>query len=453
MTSERTINIDDYVCDNMRDVVASIVQCNFDRVVLKGGRNSTKSQVCATSIVVGCMTYKASAVALVKIANKIEERLVNTFKFSINMLGVSDMWKLRKSPSYEYVLLDVNGKETDVSIKFTGCEDPELLKSYKPRSGSFRYVWIEETSNFKSMAEVNSVAQTMARGTGKHTICFSYNPPKAASNWCNKEWENPKHNVLYQSEDNRVFVEEIEVDVQGMPFKQTQLVHTSDYLDVIRSGHADWLGDTFIAEAEKCRIENPVYYDWCYLGKVGASQANVFSNVRDWNSVVPEESKQWTRVHYRGFDFGYGGPDSNAFVEWVYDEKNKYLFLFSHFGKPAMTLTEIANNIRKKNPKGFLINADSANPLLIDTVNNDYLHAFILKKTPKPHGSVEAGITWLQSLNGIFIDPVRNPEVYNEFKGYEYMIINNEVTSKLPDANNHYIDATRYAMYEKIKFG
>jgi phage terminase large subunit len=146
---EINIDLNDLICDSFVDITSDIINCDVDRAIMKGGRSSTKSQVASESIVVGCMVYKESAVAAVKYANKIEERLVNTFRESIRYLGVEQFWKLRKSP-FEYVLLDDKGKETDVSIKFTGCDNPEDLKSYKPRRGSFRYIWFEELTNFRS---------------------------------------------------------------------------------------------------------------------------------------------------------------------------------------------------------------------------------------------------------------------------------------------------------------
>ena len=102
-----------------RDVFIDIVQCEADEIILKGGWSSTKSMTVAHAIIVGCTTHKSSAVALVKYGNRIEDRLVNTFRECIGLLGLEDMWKLRRSP-FEYVLLDRFGMETDVSIKFTG---------------------------------------------------------------------------------------------------------------------------------------------------------------------------------------------------------------------------------------------------------------------------------------------------------------------------------------------
>ena len=53
---------------------------------------------------------------------------------------------------------------------------------------------------------------------------------------------------------------------------------------------------------------------------------------------------------------------------------------------------------------------------------------------------------WLQSLDCIWIDPVRCPDTEKEFSEYEYEQDkkNGEVLDGYPDADNHHIDAVRY---------
>ena len=65
----------------------------------------------------------------------------------------------------------------------------------------------------------------------------------------------------------------------------------------------------------------------------------------------------------------------------------------------------------------------------------------------KGPGSVEMGTKWLQGLTAIVIDPARCPAAATEFTEYEYeRTRDGEIISAYPDANNHAIDAVRYAM-------
>lgn len=442
---EININLNDMICDSFVDVISDIITCNVDRAILKGGRSSTKSQTVSEGIVVGCMAFKESAVAAVKYANKIEERLVNTFKESIRYLGVEQYWKLRKSP-YEYVLLDDNGKETDVSIKFTGCDNPDNLKSFKPRRGSFRYVWFEELTNFPSLKEVNSLIQTFARGKGKHVVVMTYNPPMQASNWVNKEYNTPVGEIL--GYDNNYCYTEFEFEVlPGQVEKVRQVVHHSTYIDVIESGHADWLGTTFIGEAKRSEVENNKYYRWAYLGEVVGTDANVFFNIRDWDG---DKSKLDIREVFRGFDWGYGGPDPCAYTEWYYDRRNKFIYALGEFSKPKMEIDDIAFKVKTMNKHNFPVYADSASPILNTQLRNKGMNVLDVKKGPD---SVRAGIKWLQDLNGIYICKYITPEIYREFTSYEYIVDkDDQVTAKLPDAGNHTIDSTRYGFCNEIRY-
>lgn len=442
---EININLNDMICDSFVDVISDIITCNVDRAILKGGRSSTKSQTVSEGIVVGCMTFKESAVAAVKYANKIEERLVNTFKESIRYLGVEQYWKLRKSP-YEYVLLDDNGRETDVSIKFTGCDNPDNLKSFKPRRGSFRYVWFEELTNFPSLKEVNSLIQTFARGKGKHVVVMTYNPPMQASNWVNKEYNTPVGEIL--GYDNNYCYTEFEFEVlPGQVEKVRQVVHHSTYIDVIESGHADWLGTTFIGEAKRSEVENNKYYRWAYLGEVVGTDANVFFNIRDWDG---DKSKLDIREVFRGFDWGYGGPDPCAYTEWYYDRRNKFIYALGEFSKPKMEIDDIAFKVKAMNKHNFPVYADSASPILNTQLRNKGLNVLDVKKGPD---SVRAGVKWLQDLNGIYICKYITPETYREFTSYEYIVDkDDQVTAKLPDAGNHTIDSTRYGFCNEIRY-
>lgn len=444
---ELNIELNELICDTFVDVASDIITCEIDRAVLKGGRSSTKSQVASECIITGCMVYKESAVACVKYANKIEERLVSTFRESIAYMGVEKWWKLRKSP-FEYVLLDDDGKETDVSIRFTGCDNVENLKSYKPRRGSFRYIWFEELTNFPTYKEVKSLMQTFGRGKGDHCIIMTYNPPMQNSNWVNKEYNVVGKDKTLLWHNNNSYCTEFEFEVEpGVNEKIRQVVHHSTYIDVIKSGHADWLGSTFIGDAKQLEIENNKYYRWAYLGEVIGTDANVFWNLCSWDG---DAEKLDIREVFRGYDWGYGGPDPCAYVEWYYDRINKKIYALKEFYKPKMSVDDVAVEIRTLNKHNFPVYADSANPLLNDELSNKGINII---GAIKGQDSIAGGIKWLQGLNGVYINEFLTPNLYREFTEYEYIVDKEDnVTSKLPDENNHTIDATRYAFNLEIKY-
>lgn len=439
---EVNIDLNALICDTFTTAASEIIQCKIDRGIFKGGRSSTKSQMLSESILVGCMVYKQSAVCLVKYNNKVYERLVSTFSDSLKYLKLQRFWKLRRSP-YEYVLLDEEGKETDVSIKFTGADNPETLKSYKGRS-PFRYIWFEEVTNF-TKKEVDSLIQTLGRGVGEHCVLMSYNPPMSTSSWVNKEYNVPTGKIL--GHNSNYCYTEFNFSIADKEETIRQLVHHSTYIDVIEAKHSDWLGSVFVGEAEKSKKNNERYYRWAYLGEVVGTDANVFSNIKDWNGDKGELNI--TEV-FRGLDFGLGGPDPTAYVEWYYNRKDRTLYALNEFYRSKMSIDDISFNIKQFNKHNFPIYADSATPILISQLVQKGIHAIGVKKKPD---SVRAGVKWLQSLNGIYINKYQTPNVYREFKNYEYLLNKEEeITAELADKDNHTIDATRYALNLEIKY-
>ena len=98
-------------------------------------------------------------------------------------------------------------------------------------------------------------------------------------------------------------------EVLGEQHKVKQIVHHSTYLDVIESGHADWLGLTFISQAEQAKKNNQTYYRWAYLGEVVGTDANVFRNICDWQYTEDLHAYEINR----GLDCSNGGKDPWAY--------------------------------------------------------------------------------------------------------------------------------------------
>lgn len=441
-----TIELNNIICSTFYNIAGDIINCNVDRAVLKGGRNSTKSQTVSECIIIGCMVYKKSAVAIIKYANKIDERLVSTFRDSMKYLGVEHKWKLRKSP-FEYVLLDKNNKETDISIKFTGADNPELIKSYRSRSGGgFRYIWFEEATNFNSVNEINSISDTMGRGDGDHCVILTYNPPQDTQNWVNIEYDAPC-GIMLGHEKNE-YKEIKKYVLNNEEHEMVQIVHHSTYLDVIADGHANWLGLNFIARAEQSKLEKEKYYRWNYLGEVTGTDANIFNNICDWH--YDNEIIQSFNLVHRGIDFSHGGKDPFVYLELYYDKENHDLYILNEcfLYSPDNTIKDMGVAIKKLNINNRAIYCDSADPGRITELNRIGCNCL---PCTKYHDSVMTGIEWLQSLNHIYIDKIRCQHTYKEFKGYHWEINKyGEITHTPIDMNNHSIDAARYALQDRV---
>ncbi len=392
-----------------------IINKRYAEIVEKGGRGSTKSQIISMAILVGCHAKKTNAVCLVKYKNGIKDRLVNTFESSIRYLGIEKFWKLKKAP-YELLLLNSKGRETGYSIKFSGCDEPGKLKSFRPGKGHFSYIWFEEVTDFHGMNEINSIIDTLSRG-GRSIIVFSYNPPPNPKNWVNEEFEDrTKNNSRY--------------------------VHHSTYLDVIKE-RPDFLGESFINRAEQARENNEEFYRHNYLGEVIGTEGNVFKNVY----MLKPGMEVDTSEIFRGIDFGFG-KSPVAYTEWSYDKKSHCIFCINEYVKVGVTNATIVYEIKQRNKHNFRVWADSAEPRTINELNILGLKCVGVKKGPD---SVRHGVKWLQSLNGIYIDPDKCPITYKQFSSYTYIVNKyGEYTGELPDKEDDTIDSARYALWTKM---
>lgn len=442
------IDLSKLIIKTFDKIFSNILNVDYDRVILKGGRNSTKSSLVALALIIAVLVFKCDAVCLVKYDNRIYERLVSTFLEMLQRSGLHGFFKY-KVQKKELVLLDSwEGRETQHSIKFTGVDDPQKLKSFKPKSGAggFRYVWFEEVTDFRSLEEVNNVINTMARGEGEHCIIMTYNPPKSTNNWVNQEYNTPCGVVLgHESNSYVTELESVYTTDSGISIvtKEKQLVHHSTYLDVIESGHPEWLGMTLI-NAERTRENNYDQYRWEYLGEAIGTEGNVFKNVRDLYNNNFDKSEV-----FRGLDFGFT-TDPSAYVEWCYSIRNRSIYCLNEFVAKGADNETLASNIAVYNKHNFRVWCDSSEPRTINELIKLGIRAVGVRKG---QDSVRHGIKWLQSLNGIYINPITCPHTYKEFTEYEYKTDRyGEYTGELLDKNNHTIDATRYALNTKIEY-
>ncbi|HPJ03344.1 MAG TPA: phage terminase large subunit, partial [Candidatus Limiplasma sp.] len=224
------------------------------------------------------------------------------------MLGVSGWFQLKLSP------LEIIYIPTGQRIMFRGADKPEKSKGVKLHKGYFKYLWFEELTEFNGMQDVRTIKASILRGSNKHALTlYSYNPPMSALNWVNKEALNPRKGRLY---------------------------HKSDY----RSVPKDWLGETFLLEAEALKQSNEREYRHMYLGEITGTGGQVFENL-DLRKISPEE---WQGLHvYAGLDFGFAS-DPDAFVRCAYSAKRRTLFIVNEFVKNGQQPDALAKELRNR---------------------------------------------------------------------------------------------------------
>lgn len=378
---------------------------------LTGGRGSLKSSFVSVEIIYNMMkkqNAKKHGVVYRKVGDTLETSVYSQIEWAIDILGVSHLWKLTKSPMRAEYL------PTGQKIIFKGLDKAAKSKSIKVPFGYIGYLWFEEFDEFAGEEEIRKVQQSVIRGGNDFVIFKSMNPPKSRQNWANDYIEKEK-------------------------LREDTIVSQTTYL----TSPIEWLGQQFIDDAEWLKMVNPKAYEHEYLGIPIGNGTEVFDNL-EIRQITDEEISSFDRL-YRGVDWGWF-PDPFHYGCMHYDSARMILYIFEEFRTNKMRNSETGKILKEKFNLGRydVVTCDSAENKSVADYRSYGINARPAEKGPD---SVRYGMKWLQSLIKIVIDPVRCPETAKEFKKYEYEL-NKEgnPTSVYPDANNHSIDMTRYAM-------
>lgn len=411
MMTSQTVNIRDLIAPVYYPLHVDIRQGNHTFYNLPGGRGSAKSSFCGIEIPLGIMrdpTGKANALVLRKYAVTLRGSVFAQIQWAIDALGVSHLWKARYTPlSFIYL-------PTGQQIRFAGMDSSEKLKSIKPPNGGYyKYLWLEEFSEFLGELEVRSLQQSVLRGGNDFVVFRSFNPPISKANWAN------------------AFIE--------VPDPRSITLHT-DYTMV----PAEWLGEEFILEAERLKEANPKAFEHEYMGVPTGTGGEVFPDV-EVREITDEEIKH-LQYCYNGQDFGFA-TDPASFMRVAYDRKHETIYLLDEIYKRGMSNRQLAEEIKVKGYGNQYLTCDSAEPKSIADLRDMGIAARACYKAP---GCVEYRIKWMQHRK-IVIDPRRTPNAKREFTKYSYKVDKNGVVcSELVDADNHSIDATAYALSQII---
>ena len=379
--------------------------------VFPGGRGSTKSSYVSMEVIDLLMRYEQMhAVVLRQVADTLRGSVYQQIIWAISALGLEDEFNCTVSP------LEITRRSTGQKIYFRGADDPGKIKSIKVPFGYIGIVWFEELDQFSGEESVRKIEQSVIRGGDIAFKFKTFNPPKSANNWANQYIKMPR---------------------------EDRLVTESNYLTV----PPKWLGKPFLDDAEFLKATNPTAYENEYLGVANGVGGNVFDNVLV-REISDEELAQFDRI-YRGVDWGWY-PDPFAYVAMYYDAARLRLVIFDEYRCNKQSNAQTAEALKRRGVgKNTMVICDSAENKSI----GDYCEAGIFARpAAKGPGSVEYGMKWLQSLNEIVIDNRRCPETTREFLEYEYARDKEgNVITGYPDANNHSIDAVRYALEDVIR--
>jgi len=418
------IPIKDSIIPMYDEVLDDVLNHKHTHYVGAGGRGSTKSSffggICIPLLIIAFSHLGIHAICFRKVGNTIQNSIFAQVTWGIYQLGLESLFHIPKTYSSPIVY-----KPTGQRILFMGMDDPNKVKSVKLPFGYIGITWWEELDQFSGENEIRKVLQSTMRGGKLFWDFRTFNPPISKLNWANE------------------YAEQCEI------YSDDTLVVRNTYLDV----PVDWLGEQFFKEAEELKQKNERAYIHEYLGVAIGTGGDVFPNVEDMDmSVLVDNAGKkvpmWqTFDHiYNGIDWGFA-KDPFRFVRMHFDAKKLDLYIFREYNtlktRNAVVFKELYEE-KKLLKKEELVVADSAEE---KSVADFRAYGAFIRPTEKGPESVRYGIKWLQGLNHIYIDKRLCPMTYFEFSTYEYeQDKDGNFISAYPDANNHSIDAVRYAL-------
>lgn len=372
--------------------------------ILTGGRASGKSF--NASVLLLLMTFEKDHVILFTryTLTSAGISIIPEFLEKIELLGLDECFYITKD---------------EIINKLTGSKI--IFKGIKTSSG-------DQTANLKSIQGVTTwcfeEAEELTDEKKFDTIDFSIRSKKQQNRIILILNPTTKEHFIYK----RFFEDKGVKEGSNITKQDTTYIH-STYLDNI-----DNLSESFIARIEQMKERRPEKYKHQILGGwLDKAEGVIFSN---WEIG---EFKEYSPSVF-GQDYGFSN-DPTTLIQTSIDRSNKRIYLKECFYLPRLTTSDIMR-LNVEYAKNNLIIGDSAEPRLITELRRECN----LREAVKGQGSVTYGISILQDYD-LIIDP-NSINLIKELNNYCWL----EKKSNTPqDANNHAIDAIRYAVTYQLK--
>lgn len=381
---------------------------NFYRVV-KGGRGSKKSKSTALDYIYKILKYPwANLLVVRRFSNTNKQSTYTDLKWAANRLKVSHLFKFNES------LPEITVKETGQKILFRGLDDPLKITSITVDNGLLAWLWLEEAYQVENKDKFDTLVESIRGSVDDKNffkqITVTFNP------WSERHWLK---SAFFDEETrfNDVFAD------------------TTTYRD------NEWLDQQDIDRYEDLWRTNPRRAAVVANGDWGVAEGLVFENytVRDFDIMATIKRVGETTA---GLDFGFT-HDPTTFPRLAVDLDNKELWIYAEHYEHAMTTDDIFNMITEAEMQNALITADSAEQRLIAELKAKGINR--ITPSVKGAGSINAGIDFMKQFK-IYIHP-SCVKTIEEFDTYIYKQDKDGKWLNEPiDANNHIIDAIRYAL-------
>lgn len=367
--------------------------------VFYGGRGSAKSVSFARALLTIASNKKTKILCGREFQNSISDSVHSLLKEQAQVIGLSHLFKFTNTS-----ITGINGSE----FIFKGLRhNIESIKSIP----DIDILWIEEGDS-TSKSSLNVIIPTIRKEDSE--IWISYNP---------------------KNEDDPVY----EKFVKNSPPPDS----------IVKK--VNWYDNPFFPKVLKREMEHdyeidPELAEHVWGGECRShSDAQIFKG--KWKVKAFEIDPSWDGPYF-GADWGFS-VDPTTIVKLYLDMKNSRIMVRNSKGGPKIDMPDIPKLFDQiPESRNFKIRGDNSRP---ETISYVAQKGFNIEAALKWPGSVEDGIEWLKGFT--FVVHPECSGYANELKNYCYKVdrLTGDVTNKIVDLHNHYMDATRYALQPMIK--
>ena len=367
-----------------------------------GGRASGKSHVMAENLVEAMVMDPNLRAVCIREVQK-------SLKFSAKQLIEDKIEKLGVGHLFDVQAIEIKRRGGNGVCIFQGMQD-HTADSIKSLEG-FRIAWVEEAQAL-SEKSLRLLRPTM-RAPGAE-LWFSWNPD--------------------QPDDA------VDRFLRGPNPPEGAIVVRANWQD------NPWLPDEMRAEIEHDRKGDPETYAHVWLGEYNTrSDAQVFSGRYRVEEFTP--GRDWDGPYF-GADWGFAVDPTVLVKCWITPDGR--VAIEKESGKVGLDIDKTGDLWAKEIPeaRGQVVRSDSARP---ETISYLQRHGWPrVTGVDKWKGSVEDGVDWLRA-KGLLIHP-QCERAAKEARLYRYKVNKGgDVLPAIEDANNHVMDAVRYALAPLIQ--
>jgi phage terminase large subunit len=284
--------------------------------------------------------------------------------------------------------------DNDSVIEFFSTDSAEKLKGLRRN-----LLWIDEANELSS----EQFMQLAIRTTGQ--ILLSYNPSFSPKHWIIKE--------LSVRDDVQTFITTYK-DNPYLPLEQIRFI-------------------------EKYRETNPRYWQTYGLGQFAVNEKQIYDF-----EVVDEFDFDTAEFVCFGLDIGYVSDPTALVALWKSGDK---IILNEHIYQKGLITQQIIDILKQNIDSRDIIIVDSSEPRLIDEIKRAGFP--LARGVKKGKDSIQWGIDLVKQYR--IIVPKANTNLIEELYSYEWIDDGNGGVTNTPvDANNHLLDALRYAVMEQM---